>query len=184
MAIKSILSRHRLAFIAALALVAVAVAIPATAFVIVPIFVRSSVVESVPTATRSAATPLAAGTSTPEIGSTPAVAGNATLSTGTLRRISVIHFGTGRVSILQAGGERFLRFENVEIAAAPAIHVYLSDRTDGSPGTFTDLGTLKATSGSFNYVIPATVDLARIKSVVAWCQQFTVTVTYAVLQSA
>jgi hypothetical protein len=184
MAIRSVLGRHRLAFIAAIALIAAAVAIPVTAFVIVPIFVRSSVVESAPVGAPSAAPPSAAGTSTPELASTPAVAGNATLSTGTLRRISVIHFGSGKVSILQVSRQRFLRFENVEIAAAPAIHVYLSDRTDGSPGTFTDLGSLKATSGSFNYQIPTTVDLARVKSVVAWCQQFTVTVTYAVLQPA
>jgi hypothetical protein len=88
------------------------------------------------------------------------------------------------VSVLQISRQRYLRFENVEIAAAPAIHVYLSDRADGSPGTFTDLGPLKATSGSFNYVIPTTVDLAKIQTVVLWCQQFTVTVTYAVLQPA
>jgi hypothetical protein len=184
MAIKTILGRHRLALIAAIALIAVAVAAPVAAFVIVPIFVRSSVVESAPTATSSAAASSAAGTSTPEIASTPAVAANATLSTGTLRRISVIHFGSGKVSILQVSRQRFLRFENVEIAAAPAIHVYLSDRIDGSPGSFTDLGTLKATSGSFNYEISAAVDLTRVRSVVAWCQQFTVTVTYAVLQPA
>jgi hypothetical protein len=184
MAIKSLLRRHRLAFITAIALVAVAVAIPVTAFVIVPIFVRTSVVESAPTATQLAATPSAAGIPTPDLASTPAAAANATLAIGTLRRISVIHFGSGKVSILQVSGQRFLRFDNVEIAAAPAIHVYLSDRTDGSPGSFTDLGVLKATSGSFNYQVPAAVDLIRVRSVVAWCQQFSVTVTYAVLQPA
>ena len=61
------------------------------------------------------------------------------------------------------------------------MHVYLSDRTDGSPGTFTDLGPLKATSGSFNYEIPAGVDLGSVNSVVVWCLQFKTTVTYAVL---
>jgi len=173
----SVFSRHRLALIAAFVVVAVAAGIPVTAYVIVPLFVRSTVVESAPSTT-----PSAAGTSTPDTASTPAVAGNTTLSTGTLQRITAVDFGIGKVSILQVSRRRFLRFENVEIAAAPAIHVYLSDRTDGNPGTFTDLGVLKATSGSFNYVIPTTVDLSRVKSVVAWCQQFTVTITYAVLQ--
>jgi hypothetical protein len=175
----SVFSRHRLALIAAFVVVAVAAVIPVTAYVIVPLFVRSTVVERAPSTT-----PSATGTSTPDTASTPAVAGNTTLSAGALQRISAVDFGTGKVSILQISRQRFLRFENVEIAAAPAIHVYLSDRTDGNPGTFTDLGGLKATSGSFNYVIPTTVDLTRVKSVVAWCQQFSVTVTYAVLQPA
>jgi hypothetical protein len=38
---------------------------------------------------------------------------------------------------------------DVEIAAAPDMYVYLSDRTDGKLGTYIDLGKLKATNGSF-----------------------------------
>jgi hypothetical protein len=159
----------------------VAAAIPLTAYVIVPQFVRSKVVENAPgTAPSANATPAGAGQGAP---SPPAADNSETLAAGDLKRINPVDFGTGKVLVLQVGTARFLRFENVEIAAAPAQHVYLSDHTDGSPGKFTDLGPLKATSGSFNYEIPAGVDLASVKSVVSWCLQFKTTVTYAVMQA-
>jgi len=177
----SVLSRHRLAFSIVIALLLVAAAIPLTAYVIVPQFVRSKVVENAPgTAPSASATPAGAGQGAP---SPPAADSSETLAAGDLKRINPVDFGTGKVLVLQVGTARFLRFENVEIAAAPAQHVYLSDHTDGSPGKFTDLGPLKATSGSFNYEIPAGVDLANVKSVVSWCLQFKTTVTYAVMQA-
>ena len=76
-----------------------------------------------------------------------------------------------------------MRFENVEIAGAPDTYVYLSDRSDGKPGTYVDLGKLKATNGSFNYAIAPDVDLAAVRSVVVWCRRFNVTITYAELRS-
>jgi hypothetical protein len=158
-----------------------ALAVPLTAYVIVPLFVRSTVVERAPSATRLPApgpSASAPGSAAP-LNPTPT---SLTLARGDLRRINAVDFGTGKVSLLQVGSQRFLRFDNVEIAAAPAQFVYLSDRTDGAPGNFTDLGKLKATSGSFNYEIPAGLDLSGVKSVVSWCRQFSVTVTYAVLQ--
>jgi hypothetical protein len=85
------------------------------------------------------------------------------------------------VRVVQGGADRFLRFEDVDIAAAPDMYVYLSDRDDGKPGTYVDLGKLKATNGSFNYAVPAEVDLSAVRSVVVWCRRFSVTVTYAVL---
>jgi hypothetical protein len=100
---------------------------------------------------------------------------------GTLRRIDPVHYGSGRVEVRKVGEERFLRFENVEIAGAPNMFVYLSDRTDGQPGRYTDLGPLKATNGSFNYPLRDAVDLRSVGSVVVWCRAFNVTVTYAPL---
>jgi hypothetical protein len=171
------------------ALLVVLAAVPLTAYVIVPLFVRSTVVESAPGATTSLlrGTP-APGLGTP-VGTPPTGVGDSpnvttVLSSGSLQRINPVDFGSGKVLILQVGGRRFLRFENVEIAAAPNMHAYLSDHNDGSPGSFTDLGPLKATSGSFNYELPAGVDLGKVQSVVAWCLQFKTTVTYAVLQPA
>ena len=158
--------------------VLVLAAIPLTAYVIVPQFVRSTVREAAPTVS-VAGTP--SGAPTPSAGAS-APSASTTLSTGQLQRINTVDFGTGKVSIIQAGGQRFLRFDNVEIAGAPAQRIYLSDQADGRPGSFTDLGPLKATNGSFNYEIPATVDLSRVRSVVSWCTQFKTTVTYAALQ--
>jgi hypothetical protein len=74
-----------------------------------------------------------------------------------------------------------LRFENVDIAGAPNMYVYLSDRIDGQPGNFIDLGPLKATNGSFNYSVPAGAAQGSARSVVVWCRAFSVTVTFAVL---
>lgn len=171
------LRRHRLLAGVAAAVVLALAAIPITAYVIVPQFVRSTVNEAAPGASQAPA----AGASAP---GSPAEATPVILARGELKRINTVDFGTGTVTVIRSGTQRFLRFENVEIAAAPAQHVYLSDRGDGQPGSFTDLGTLKATSGSFNYDIPATVDLATVRSVVSWCLQFRTTVTYAPLQPA
>lgn len=141
---------------------------PLTAFVIVPQLVRSTLVEDLP------ATPV--GTS--EAGA----AAPSTLASGELVRISAADYGTGAIRIVRVGDTRVLRFDNVDIAGAPDVYVYLSDRTDGAPGKFVDLGRLKATNGSFNYSIPAGTDLSAVRSVVLWCRQFSVTITYATLR--
>jgi hypothetical protein len=154
------------------------VAVPLTAYIIVPQFVRHTVVESPPVASSPLA--LQAGDSRVSPPGLPTT----TIATGVLRRISAVDFGTGNVSLLKVDDRLYLRFDNVEIAGAPAQHVYLSDRQDGRPGKFTDLGPLKATMGSFNYEVPATVDLTQVHSVVSWCTQFSTTVTFAVLQPA
>jgi hypothetical protein len=175
-------SRHRVVFSIVIAVVLLAGAIPLTVYVIVPQFVRSKVVERAPGAAPSSVS--ASAEAGQGAAASPAADTSRIIAAGDLKRINLVDFGTGRVLVLQVGFSRFLRFENVEIGAAPAQHVYLSNRTDGSPGTFTDLGPLKATSGSFNYEIPAGVDITSVKSVVSWCLQFKTTVTYAVLQAA
>ena len=134
------------------------------AFVVVPSFVKSTLVEDLPAGPR--------GSGSPAI---------ETVRQGELVRISAADYGSGVVRIVQIGLDRFLRFENVDIAGAPDMYVYLSDQVDGRTGTFIDLGKLKATNGSFNYAIEAQVDLTKVRSVVVWCKQFTVTITYGVL---
>ncbi len=170
---RSIVARHPwIAAIVALA-VAAAIAVPVVAYLVVPALVRSTLTESLPVASDPAAGAL----------STPA-APVQELAQGELRRLDAVHFGRGKVLIAAVNGTQYLRFENVEIAGAPDVYVYLSDRTDGQPGSFTNLGKLKATNGSFNYTIPADLDLTRVKSVVAWCRAFNVTITFALLAKA
>jgi len=172
------LRRHpRLAATALAALVAAA-AVPVVAYVIVPQLVRSTLVEDLPTAT-----PVSAAASGPAASAGTASVAAETLLQGRLVRISVADYGSGAIRIVRVGSERFVRFEDVDIAGAPDMYVYLSDRTDGKPGAFVDLGKLRATNGSFNYAIPASVDLASVRSLVVWCRQFNVTVTYAALGS-
>ncbi len=154
-------------------LAVVAAVVPVVAFGIVPLFVKSTLVEPPPaTATATSASPVA--------GATPAPPAARSL-TGELRKIDPVHYGSGRVTISGDPGNHTLRFEGVDIAGAPNMFVYLSDASDGRPGNFTDLGPLKATNGSFNYPVPAAVDLDAVHSVVVWCRAFSVTVTYAPL---
>src|SRR5437667_279793 len=135
-----------------------------TARVVVPALVKSTLVEDLPaTAASSVAPPVE------------------TVRRGELMRINAADYGSGLVRIVKIGPDRFLRFDDVDIAGAPDMYVYLSDRSDGQPGTFVDLGKLKATNGSFNYPVSASVDISTVRSVVVWCRQFSVTVTYALL---
>jgi hypothetical protein len=154
--------------------------VPVTAFVIIPQFARSTAHEAAPSESLLRDNPTAGISPSPNA----TTATSQTLARGELKRININDFGTGSVLLLQVGQKRFIRFENVHINAAPLQHVYLSDRTDGSPGRFTDLGPLKATDGSFNYELSAGLDLTKIKSVISYCQQFSVTITYAVLVPA
>ncbi len=167
---RSIVARHPwLAALVALA-AAAALAIPITAYVIVPALVRSTLTESLPVASAPAGSLSSPSTATQ------------VLAQGELRRLNAADFGSGKVLIADVSGARYLRFENVDIAGAPDVYVYLSDRTDGQPGKFTSLGKLKATNGSFNYPIPANLELTQAKSVVVYCRTFNVTITFALLQ--
>jgi hypothetical protein len=178
--------RHpRLLLAALLALLALA-AIPVTAFVIIPQFAQRTLHEPAPVAaaptssSHTLASPAADTAATP----TPLPSGPLELARGSLQRIDTVHYGTGKVTIVETGGTRFVRFEDVEIAAAPNLYVYLSDRRDGATGNYVDLGPLKATRGSFNQEIATSADLSKVGSVVLWCRAFNVTVTYAPLETA
>ena len=174
------MARPRLLVAALLALVALA-AIPVTAFVVIPLFAQRTLEEGVPGA---ASRPTgSAQPSAPTAAASPSPAEPRELASGDLRRIDAVHFGSGRVTIVEAGTARYVRFEQVDIAAAPNLSLYLSDRRDGDPGNYVDLGPLKATKGSFNQEITAPVDLLHVGAVVLWCRAFNVTVTYAPLET-
>jgi hypothetical protein len=49
---------------------------------------------------------------------------------------------------------------------------------------FVDLGRLRSFKGSQRYAIPAGIDLGKYPSVVIWCEQFSVLIAPADLQSA
>jgi len=114
----------------------------------------------------------------------PVAADSKVLVRGELGFIDNLHNGKGEVRVVQAGAQRFVRFENVAITNAPDIHIYLSKDAGGryvEPNTLY-LGALKATNGSFSYEIPASADLAQYKSVVAWCRNFATLITWADLR--
>ena len=147
-----------------------------------PLFIRTTVYEALPTAAASGAV-----ASSPPPGSTPVpstAAGPATLATGELGYVDAIHNGKGAVLLVRAGDSVVLRFDDVAITNAPDVHVYLSRETGGkwTEATSLYLGPLKATNGSFNYAVPAGTDLSLYRSVVVWCRQFVVLITWADLR--
>jgi hypothetical protein len=96
--------------------------------------------------------------------------------------VDAIYHGEGPVRIVEVGGERFVRFEDVMLTnAASDLHVYLSRETGGKWDEATNLylGALKATNGSFDYELPATADVASYQSVIVWCRAFRVLITWA-----
>lgn len=63
-------------------------------------------------------------------------------------------------------------------------HVYLSKDAGGRyvEGNTLYLGSLRATNGSFNYVLPADLRLSEYRSVIVWCRAFSVLFTWADLR--
>jgi hypothetical protein len=151
-----------------------------------PLFVRTYSNESLPSAA-----PVASGTiagAQPTVATTASEASVAlrVLAMGELGYVDSIHNGTGPVRVVDLGGRRFVRFEDVTLTNAPDVHVYLSRETGGKwdDATSLYLGPLKATNGSFNYEIPATADVPSFRSVVVWCRAFRVLISWADLRAA
>lgn len=142
-----------------------------------PLFIRTYTNEALP----APATPLATAQPTAAATAAPSPAGPRVLATGELGYVDSLHNGKGPVRIVEVGGQRFVRFEDVAITNAPDVHVYLSRETGGkwAESTSLYLGALKATNGSFNYELPPAADLAGYKSVVVWCRAFGVLITWA-----
>ena len=82
------------------------------------------------------------------------------------------HPASGTVRIVEAGGERYVRYENYKTINGPDIFVYLA--TDKDAKEFVNLGSVKATEGNINYEIPADVDLSKYHYVLTWCRMFSV----------
>jgi hypothetical protein len=141
-----------------------------------PFFIRTTANEAPPTST--------VGTSSSPPPGAPTSAGGATLAKGELGYVDAIHNGTGAVLLVRTGDAVVVRFENVAITNAPDVHVYLSRETGGkwTEATSVYLGPLKATNGSFNYVVPAEANVSLNRSVVVWCRQFSVLITWADLR--
>jgi hypothetical protein len=146
-----------------------------------PLFVRTYANEALPSASAAAATGTPAALRT----ASDAPAAPRILASGALGYVDAIHNGKGQVRVVDVGGRRVVRFEDVAITNAPDVHVYLSRETGGrwDEGTSFYLGALKATNGSFNYELPETVDVAGYRSVVVWCRAFRVLITWADLQA-
>jgi hypothetical protein len=145
-----------------------------------PLFVRTYSNEALPSVPGAAAT--YAGVQPTAV--TTAGAGPRILAQGELGYVDSIHNGKGPVQIVDLGGRRFVRFEDVMLTNAPDVHVYLSRESGGkwSEATSLYLGALKATNGSFNYEVPPAADISTYQSVVVWCRAFSVLISWADLR--
>jgi hypothetical protein len=151
-----------------------------------PLFVRTYMNEALPSPAPSLNTSGAFPSTTGVLNEASPTAAPRVVRSGELGYVDAIHNGTGPVRIIDVGGRRFVRFEDVMLTNAPDVHVYLSRETGGrwDEGTSLYLGALKATNGSFNYEVPATTDEATYQSVVVWCRAFRVLITWADLRAA
>jgi hypothetical protein len=91
------------------------------------------------------------------------------------------HETKGTATIHDLGdGRRVLRLTEFSTSNGPDVRVYLvaaadvnDDATVKSAG-FVELGKLKGNIGDQNYEIPATLDLAKYRTVTVWCKRFSV----------
>ncbi len=165
--------RAHLAASAVATLVLLAVLVPVGNYLLSPLWTRSGLAEASPIEVARAT---AATTAVP--GASPAA------STATLPRVLVrgafagaddFHFGRGNALLIEVSpGRHTLRFEDFSVRNGPTLFVYLSDDAKGYGGTVLKLGPLRATDGSFNYEVPAGTDIARFRSAIVWCEQFSV----------
>jgi hypothetical protein len=100
-------------------------------------------------------------------------AGSILLKKGTLSDGDPSHKSSGTVEVYQTGSNKTLQFKNFNGSTKPDVRVYLSDSPSGVTNA-TELGSVKATSGSFTYTFDDGINLSSRKYVVLWCNTFPV----------
>lgn len=88
---------------------------------------------------------------------------------------------TGQALLLEFDGQKVLRFENLEIANGPSLHVYLSKGLNNE--NVIDLGENLATKGDVNYSVPASINIKEYHYVLIWSQKYSVLFAYTDLQT-
>jgi hypothetical protein len=167
---------------------AVAVGAPLAWYLVSPIWIRTSLVEAAPTAAPakvasaspapSAAQVAPTAPPTPAASQVPAAASATlfaatTVVSGTFHGTDDFHFGRGTASIIEVQPGRYhLRLDDFSVRNGPDLYVYLSTAPDDYADDALEIGTLKATDGSFGYDLPAGTDPSRFRSAIIWCKQF------------
>jgi Electron transfer DM13 len=167
--------RTALRVVPVLALVAV-VLVPAT----VDRQVDETLLEGVPTAAppSSAAAPTPAGGSTPPAPPSVEPVEPVRLSSGAVRGVG--HVAEGEAAVWRSGDTAFVRLDLRDVQGAVDVVVWLVpgvDQTDPEGGI--ELGGLKGTRGTANYVVPGGVDVARYATVLLWCRAFSTPIAVA-----
>jgi Electron transfer DM13 len=91
------------------------------------------------------------------------------------------HTTSGKVKIvLGVDNKKSLVFENFATDNGPDLRVWLSSSLTATG--YQEIGTLKATNGSFYYPLTDAIDFATNNKVLIWCEDFSVLFGNAVLQ--
>jgi hypothetical protein len=188
----------------ALAIV-LAIGLPVAWYLGSPLFIRTELIEPAPVAVADAgvvpsqpstgtasATPSDQATTAPRLAE-PSIAATpapsqfvaTVIAAGTFRGADDFHFGEGSASIIETAPGRFtLRFDDFSVRNGPDLYVYLSPDPAGYADGVLELGTLKATDGSFGYELPDGADPTGFASAVIWCKQFSVLFAVATFEVA
>ena len=124
----------------------------------------------------------------------PAVAAQPPAPSGVVaqgRFHSNAHTTLGTATVLDLGdGRRVLRLTGFRTSNGPDVRVVLvaaPDVADDATATragYVELGALKGTRGDQNYQVPASLDLAKYRTVTIWCERFDVNFGSAPLSAA
>jgi hypothetical protein len=148
------------------AAVVLAVGIPVGWVLGSPLFIRTELAEVIPLVASEPA-------SGPDSSAAPVDA--RILLQGEFQGADEFHFGSGQALLVESGpGQFVLRFEEFSVRNGPDLFVYLSPSPDGYAEGALELGPLKASDGSFNYEVPAGMDITTYRSAVVWCRAFSV----------
>lgn len=110
------------------------------------------------------------------------------LASGNFDHKDSIHYADGQAILVRdAEGNNIVRLQDLAAANGPDLYVYVTEHPDPAnsdelhTGGY-NLGTLKATNGSFSYTLDRSLDVNKIKSVVIYCKAFSVIFSTATLQ--
>ena len=116
--------------------------------------------------------------------------GPVVLATGNFDRKDSVHYANGQAILArEADGSHVIRLQDLDAANGPDLYVYVSEHPNPQTGDELhvgehNLGSLKATNGSFSYTLDPMIDPTRIKSVVIYCKAFSVLFSTAALQAS
>jgi Electron transfer DM13 len=117
-------------------------------------------------------------------------AGPMVLATGSFDHKDSVHYANGQAILArEADGSHVIRLQDLDAANGPDLYVYVSEHPNPQSSDELhmgehNLGSLKATNGSFSYTLDASIDPTRIKSVVIYCKAFSVLFSTAPLQAS
>lgn len=103
---------------------------------------------------------------------------------GSFVEVDFIHKGSGEARLIRDDlGHALVRLENFKVTNGPDLYVYLSksENPKETIGEFINLGRLKGNQGNQNYEVQENVNIGEYKSVIIWCQRFSVLFSYALL---